>query len=76
MKSKFQEYAQEKYRITPVYQVLHESGLDHQKEFVIGVFLHNKKMGEGRGMSKQEAQQQAAAAALASMENNTLPKPL
>jgi ribonuclease III len=67
-KSKFQEIAQEKFRITPSYQVLHESGLDHQKEFVVGVFLHTKKMGEGRGLSKQEAQQQAAAVALAALK--------
>ncbi|MDA1168740.1 MAG: ribonuclease III [bacterium] len=65
MKSKFQELAQEKHRITPVYKVLSESGLDHQKEFIVGVFLHDKKMGEGKGLSKQEAQQQAATAALA-----------
>ena len=74
MKSKFQEIAQEKFRITPSYQVLSESGLDHQKEFVVGVFLHNKKMGEGRGMSKQEAQQQAATVALAELEQDILKK--
>src|SRR3989344_1891329 len=68
MKSKFQELAQNKFRITPSYQVLRESGLDHQTEFIVGVFLHNKKMGEGKGMSKQEAQQQAATAALAELE--------
>lgn len=72
MKSKFQEIAQEKFRITPSYQVLSESGLDHQKEFIVGVFLHNKKMGEGRGMSKQEAQQQAATVALAELEQDIL----
>lgn len=67
-KSKFQELAQEKHRITPVYKVLSESGLDHQKEFVVGVFLHNRKMGEGKGTSKQEAQQAAALVGLASLE--------
>lgn len=63
-KSKFQELAQDHYRITPVYRVLHESGLDHAKEFVVGVFLGNRNMGEGRGSSKQEAEQQAATVAL------------
>ena len=67
-KSKFQELAQEKYRITPVYKVLEESGLDHQKEFIVGVFLKSRKMGEGKGTSKQEAQQAAALIALASIE--------
>jgi ribonuclease-3 len=70
-KSKFQEVSQEKYRITPVYKVLQESGLDHQKEFIVGVFLHDRKMGEGRGTSKQEAQQQAASAALAQIQKET-----
>jgi ribonuclease-3 len=63
-KSKFQELAQEKYRLTPNYRVLSESGLDHAKEFVVGAFIGREKMGEGRGTSKQEAQQQAAQAAL------------
>lgn len=73
MKSKFQELAQEKFRITPVYKVLEESGLDHQKEFIVGVFIHDKKMGEGKGLSKQEAQQQAATAALAIIEQTISP---
>lgn len=71
MKSKFQELAQDKYRITPVYKVLEEHGLDHQKEFIVGVFLHDRKMGEGKGTSKQEAQQQAAAVGLVELESDT-----
>ena len=67
-KSKFQELAQEKYRITPTYTVLREDGLDHAKHFVIGVFLGKKKLGEGTGSSKQEAQQQAAKEALDQLE--------
>jgi len=63
-KSKFQELAQEKHRITPVYRVLQEGGLDHEKHFVVGVFLGDRKMGEGSGSSKQEAQQKAAKKAL------------
>ncbi len=63
-KSKFQELAQEKHRVTPSYQVLKEDGLDHEKHFVVGVFLGNRKMGQGSGGSKQEAQQMAAKEAL------------
>lgn len=63
-KSKFQELAQEKFRVTPAYEVLQESGLDHAKHFIIGAFLGKKKVGEGVGSSKQEAQQAAAKAAL------------
>lgn len=67
-KSKFQEIAQDRFRITPIYKVLKESGLDHEKQFIIGVYLHDKKMGEGAGSSKQEAQQQAASNALTTLE--------
>lgn len=67
-KSRFQELAQEKFRITPTYEVLHEEGLDHAKKFVIGVFLGDKQMGEGLGSSKQEAQQNAARDALKKIE--------
>ena len=68
-KSKFQELAQEKFRITPSYAVLQEMGADHEKHFIVGVYLNKKKMGEGKGMSKQAAQQEAAIKALAALEN-------
>jgi len=63
-KSRFQELAQEKWRITPTYRVLREEGLDHEKKFVIGVFVSGEQKGEGSGLSKQEAQQAAAKEAL------------
>lgn len=63
-KSKFQELAQEKYKVTPTYEVIKEEGLDHDKEFFIGVFLGDKKFATGKGGSKQEAQQDAARKAL------------
>ncbi len=67
-KSRFQELAQEKYRITPVYKVLREEGLDHDKCFVVGLFLGKRKISEGSGSSKQQAHQQAAKKALEKME--------
>ncbi|MFH1968290.1 MAG: ribonuclease III [bacterium] len=59
-KSKFQEEAQEKVSITPVYKVLNESGPDHAKLFVVGVFLEEELVAEGEGLSKQEAEEAAA----------------
>lgn len=67
-KSKFQELAQEKFRVTPSYLVLHESGLDHAKHFIVGVFVGSTKWGEGEGSSKQEAQQAAARQALEKLQ--------
>lgn len=63
-KSKFQEFTQEKFGITPIYKVLTEAGPDHAKNFEIGVFLNNKLIGKGEGSSKQEAQVAAADNAL------------
>ena len=59
-KSRFQEIAQEKEKITPTYQVLKEWGPDHAKNFVVGVFLGEELAAEGRGSSKQEAEEDAA----------------
>jgi ribonuclease-3 len=59
-KSRFQEEAQDKSGITPSYRVVSESGPDHDKKFVVGVYLEEEKVAEGEGNSKQEAQRQAA----------------
>ncbi len=63
-KSLFQEEAQEKAGVTPVYKVLKEWGPDHAKHFVIGVFLKDELEAEGDGSSKQEAEETAAKKAL------------
>ncbi len=63
-KSHFQEKAQEFSKITPNYKVLEEIGPDHDKRFKIGVFLNDKLVAEGEGVSKQEAEQSAARNAL------------
>ncbi|MEA2097912.1 MAG: ribonuclease III [Patescibacteria group bacterium] len=59
-KSKFQEEAQEKVGITPCYKVIKEWGPDHNKRFLIGIFLDEEKVSEGEGISKQAAQRDAA----------------
>lgn len=63
-KSRFQEVAQEKVGVTPMYKTLGEEGPDHDKHFTIGVFLSDEKVAEGEGKSKQEAEQSAAQNAL------------
>lgn len=63
-KSFFQEKAQEVVSITPTYKVLEEKGPDHNKEFKVGVFLGEEKIADGEGVSKQEAEQNAAQNAL------------
>lgn len=63
-KSLVQEKSQEFLSITPSYKVLHESGPDHDKHFTVGIFLGTERVAEGKGHSKQEAEQNAARAAL------------
>ncbi|MCI0619882.1 ribonuclease III [Candidatus Wolfebacteria bacterium] len=63
-KSHFQEIAQEKSGITPTYQTLDEVGPDHDRHFTVGVFIGERKIAEGGGKSKQEAEQDAAQNAL------------
>lgn len=68
-KSKFQELAQEKEGQTPHYRVLEETGPDHDKTFMVGVYVGSRLCGKGRGSSKQAAQQAAAAEALKALES-------
>ncbi|MFA6076902.1 MAG: ribonuclease III [Candidatus Paceibacterota bacterium] len=63
-KSLVQEKAQEFVNVTPAYKVLHESGPDHDKHFTVGIFFRDDLIAEGKGKSKQEAEQKAAEAAL------------
>ncbi len=63
-KSQLQEICQAQNNTTPTYKVLSESGPDHAKNFVVAVFLNKKKLAQGIGASKQEAQTHAAEQAL------------
>ena len=63
-KSTFQEQAQDRVGITPTYDVIEESGPDHDRHFVVGVYLEEELVAEGGGSSKQEAQEGAAQKAL------------
>ena len=63
-KSRFQELSQEHASITPNYETLSQEGPDHDRIFTVGVFLRQEKIAEGKGRSKQEAEQQAAQAAV------------
>lgn len=59
-KSRFQELAQEHVNITPNYETLYQIGPDHDRTFTVGAFLGKEKIAEGKGRSKQEAEQIAA----------------
>ena len=63
-KSRFQEEAQERVGITPMYKLIKETGPDHNKVFTVGVYLKDDLIVAGEGKSKQEAEQDAAEKAL------------
>lgn len=63
-KSFLQENAQEHHSDTPTYELLEETGPDHNKMFTMGVYINNTLAGTGTGLSKQEAEQEAARSAL------------
>jgi ribonuclease-3 len=63
-KSRFQVSSPELLGITPTYKLLKEEGPDHAKIFQVGVFLDKELIASGFGSSKQEAQTEAAEAAI------------
>lgn len=62
-KSRLQELVQSQSLPAPKYQVVSESGPDHNKTFVLEVVVANKPWGRGEGKSKSIAEQEAAKAA-------------
>lgn len=59
-KSLLQEISQSRYKATPLYNLLSESGPDHSKEFVTQVMIAGKPYAQGKGKSKQTSQEDAA----------------
>jgi len=59
-KSLLQEIAQSRYKATPLYNLISESGPDHDKEFIMQVVIGDQTYAQGRGKSKQASQEDAA----------------
>ncbi|HEY4395695.1 MAG TPA: ribonuclease III [Polyangia bacterium] len=72
-KSRLQERAQALWQSAPVYQVVAESGPDHDKRFEVALSFAGREWARASGRSKKEAEQSAAAAALIVLERE--PKP-
>ena len=66
-KTKLQEIIQKNRGERLSYEIVSESGPDHDKNFVCKVFLNTNCIGEGDGSSKKHAEQMAAKKALALM---------
>ena len=63
-KTTFQELVQQKRDQQICYEMVEESGPDHDKRFVAQVRLNGKVVGIGTGSSKKRAEQDAARTAL------------
>ena len=59
-KALLQDYTLRNYKKLPEYEVLFEEGPDHQKNFLVRVFVDAEEAGRGRGTTKKQAEQQAA----------------
>jgi len=73
-KSRLQELAQGQWQVTPRYKTAGSQGPDHAREFTIQVFVGDDMVGEGKGQSKQIAQQAAARAALERWSSGDWPR--
>ncbi|NGX61314.1 MAG: Ribonuclease 3 [Chlamydiae bacterium] len=67
-KAELQDYTQRKFQMPPEYRVEKEWGAAHNRQFLVGVWIDEEKLGEGIGFSKKEAQFEAAASALMEIE--------
>jgi ribonuclease-3 len=64
-KSRLQEELQEAFNEAPSYQLDSEDGPSHMKVFSVSVMFQGEVLGSGTARSKKEAEQRAAASALA-----------
>jgi len=67
-KGRLQELLQERVRRPPVYRTVSAEGPDHARVFTVEVGVAGRALGVGVGGSKRDAQQAAAAAALALLD--------
>jgi len=63
-KTRLQEEVQKGKNKLIEYKLINEEGPAHDKTFYVEVYVNNKKIGEGNGKSKKEAEQKAAKEAL------------
>ncbi len=70
-KSLLQEIVQKKFKILPVYEIVKETGPDHDKEFESVVKVGEKIFGKGKGKTKKQAEQSCAKVALKKLSKDS-----
>ncbi len=73
-KSKLQEWLQERFNQGPRYVLDREEGPAHARMFTVSVYFGDTILGSGHARSKKEAEQQAAAHALADLADKLQPE--
>lgn len=63
-KNKLQEFYQNKYKKLPEYKVIKQTGPEHNKNYLVGLFFEEIEISRGEGKSKKEAEEKAALTAL------------
>jgi ribonuclease-3 len=66
-KNLLQELAQKHTRITPSYRIISQQGPSHDKKFAVEVLLGENVVGKGQGITRKEAEQDAAKVALSNL---------
>ena len=69
-KSALQEFLQGKGGQLAEYRLAGESGPDHQKTFLVEVWIRGERMASAEGSTKKEAEQKAARSALEKLQGN------
>ncbi len=67
-KTRLQELAQARWRLTPRYRIVSMTGPGHAQDFVAEVVIGEKSKGRGSGPSRKDAERAAAREALAAIE--------
>lgn len=67
-KGSLQEYAQHRWKTSPIYRLLSQEGPPHRRRFTVEVLVHGRPLGVGQGASKREAETDAARHALHALE--------
>jgi len=67
-KTKLQEELQKSGEVSIIYELLKYEGPPHRRKFFTSVLIQDRELGRGEGYSKKESEQDAAKAALESLE--------
>jgi len=73
-KTSLQELSMLLFKTIPHYNLLSESGPDHDKHFEMGLYIGDQCIAKGSGKNKKEAEKMAAKAALETLQENLTEK--